>query len=52
MENLWDHRDLRFRGAVAERPLRANDTMYMAFQTPTYPFDPTTGLELPAGLYF
>jgi len=30
----------------------ANDTMYMAFQTPTYPFDPTTGLELPAGVYF
>jgi hypothetical protein len=30
----------------------ANDTMYMAFQTPTYPFDSTTGLELPAGVYF
>jgi len=30
----------------------ANDTMYMAFQTPTYPFDATTGLELAAGVYF
>jgi hypothetical protein len=30
----------------------ANDTMYIAFQTPTYPFDPSDPRELPAGIYF
>ena len=29
-----------------------NDTIYMGFQVPDYPFDPTTGLELPPGVYF
>jgi hypothetical protein len=30
----------------------ANDTMYMAFLTPSYPFDPSDPRELPAGIYF